>query len=156
MRAVTIRELLNERQRDFHLEVLAGDGRLDRGITTGDISRPGLALSGYMGYYLWERVQIIGITETGYLETLAPDQRREAVNCITVTKGLPVQPDLVSIAAERGIPVLRTDIDTTDFIHRFSSYVDNKLAPTTSVHGALVDVYGVGLLFTGESGIGKS
>lgn len=164
MKSVTVRELLDERQRDFHLEVLAGDGRLDRGITSGDISRPGLALSGYMGYYLWERVQIIGITETGYLETLAPDQRREAVNritgfdlpCIIVTKGLPVQPDLVSIAGERGIPVLRTDLDTTDFIHRFSSYVDNKLAPTTSMHGALVDVYGVGMLFTGESGIGKS
>jgi len=164
MRTVTVKELLSERRRDLHLEVLAGEGSLERQISTGDISRPGLALSGYMGYYLWERVQIIGITETGYLETLAPDQRREAIGritsfdlpCIIVTKNLPVQPDLIAVAGERGIPVLRTDIDTTDFIHRFSSYVDNKLAPTTTVHGALVDVYGVGLLFTGESGIGKS
>ncbi len=164
MRTVTVKELLSERRRDLHLEVLAGEGSLERQISTGDISRPGLALSGYMGYYLWERVQIIGITETGYLETLAPDQRRQAIGritsfdlpCIIVTKNLPVQPDLIAVAGERGIPVLRTDIDTTDFIHRFSSYVDNKLAPTTTVHGALVDVYGVGLLFTGESGIGKS
>jgi len=72
MKSITVRELLNERQQDFHLELLAGERGLDRPITTADINRRGLALSGYVGFYLWERVQIIGITETGYLETLAP------------------------------------------------------------------------------------
>ncbi|HTY07810.1 MAG TPA: HPr(Ser) kinase/phosphatase [Candidatus Edwardsbacteria bacterium] len=164
MKTITVRELLSERQQDFHLEALTGDAGLDRQITTADINRPGLALSGYMGYYLWERIQIIGITETGYLATLAPEARQQALQritsfeipCAIVTKQLEVQPDLVTVAAARGIAVLRTDLDTTDFIHRLSSYIDNKLAPTTTVHGAMVDVYGVGLLFTGESGIGKS
>ncbi len=164
MKSITVREFLSERQQDFHLEALTGDVGLDRQVSTADINRPGLALSGYMGYYLWERIQIIGITETGYLETLAPEARRQAVQritsfeipCVIITKQLAAQSDLLAVAAERGIAVLRTDLDTTDFIHRLSSYIDNKLAPTTTVHGAMVDVYGVGLLFTGESGIGKS
>jgi HPr kinase/phosphorylase len=164
MKTITVREMLNERQQEFPLEVLAGERGLDRPITSADINRPGLALSGYMGFYLWERVQIIGITETGYLETLDPGARRQAVEritsyeipCVIITKKLAAQADLLTVADERGIPVLRTDHDTTDFIHRLSSFIDNKLAPTTTVHGALMDVYGVGLLFTGESGIGKS
>ena len=72
MKSITVREFLGERQQDFHLEALTGEAGLDRQISTADINRPGLALSGYMGYYLWERIQIIGITETGYLATLAP------------------------------------------------------------------------------------
>ena len=164
MKSITVREMLNERQQEFHLELLAGERGLDRPITSADINRPGLALSGYMGFYLWERVQIIGITETGYLETLDPGARRLAVEritsyeipCVIITKKLAAQAGLLAVADERGIPVLRTDHDTTDFIHRLSSFIDNKLAPTTTVHGALMDVYGVGLLFTGESGIGKS
>ena len=119
MTTLTVGKLLSEKREFFEFFPLLEDIGYEKNLTNSLTHRPGLALSGYMGYYLWERVQIIGITETGYLETLAPDQRREAVNritsfelpCIIVTKGLPVQPDLVTIAAERGIPVLRTDLD---------------------------------------------
>lgn len=164
MKSVLIKELLAERQEALHLEVLTGDIGLDRKIIIADTNRPGLALTGYMGYFLWERVQIIGITETGYLETLPSDKRIEAIKritayelpCIVVTKKLEVHPELLTEAKTKNIPVLRTDIDTTEFIHRLSSYIDNKLAPTTTMHGTLVDVYGVGLLYTGDSGIGKS
>jgi HPr kinase/phosphorylase len=164
MKTVLIKELLADRQEAFHLEVLTGDIGMDRKIIIADTNRPGLALTGYMGYFLWERVQIIGITETGYLETLPPDKRTEAIKriteyelpCIVVTKKLAVHPELLAEAKSKNIPVLRTDIDTTEFIHRLSSYIDNKLAPTTTLHGTLVDVYGVGLLYTGDSGIGKS
>lgn len=164
MKTVLVRELLEERREALHLELLTGESGLDRKIIIADTNRPGLALTGYMGYFLWERVQIIGITETGYLETLAPDRRREAIKritafdlpCIIVTKKLEVHPELLEEARAKDIPVMRTDLDTTEFIHRLSSYIDNKLAPTTVVHGTLVDVYGVGLLYTGDSGIGKS
>jgi len=164
MKAVLVKELLADRQETLHLEVLTGDIGLDRKIIIADTNRPGLAFTGYMGYFLWERVQIIGITETGYLETLPSDKRIEAIKritsfelpCIVVTKKLAVHPELLSEAKARNIPVLRTDIDTTEFIHRLSSYIDNMLAPTTTMHGTLVDVYGVGLLYTGDSGIGKS
>jgi HPr kinase/phosphorylase len=164
MKTVLVKELLADRQEALHLEVLTGDIGLDRKIIIADTNRPGLAFTGYMGYFLWERVQIIGITETGYLETLPSDKRIEAIKritsfelpCIVVTKKLAVHPELLAEARARNIPVLRTDIDTTEFIHRLSSYIDNMLAPTTTMHGTLVDVYGVGLLYTGDSGIGKS
>ncbi len=164
MKTVLVRELLDERQESLHLELLTGESGLERKIIIADTNRPGLALTGYMGYLLWERVQIIGLTETGYLATLSPDRRREAIKritayelpCIMVTKKLEVHPELLEEARAKGIPVMRTDLDTTEFIHRLSSYIDNKLAPTTVVHGTLVDVYGVGLLYTGDSGIGKS
>ena len=164
MNFVTIKQFLDDRREEFHLEVLTGEIGLERHIVTADIYRPGLALTGYMGYFLWERVQIIGITETGYLETLSTEARLETLRrimshqipCIIVTKKLQVHRELVETAKEQGVTVISTDYDTTDFIHRFSSYIDNKLAPTATVHAALVDVYGVGLLFTGESGIGKS
>lgn len=163
MKEITVKELLEDRGQALRLEVL-NQGELERKIVIADINRPGLALSGYMGYFLWERVQIIGITETGFLQSLEPEARKEAIGrimafrlpCIIVTKKLEVIPELVQLSREHGVPLFRTDMDTTDFIHKISSYIDNRLAPVTSVHGTLVDVYGVGLLYTGDSGIGKS
>ncbi|MBI4726838.1 HPr(Ser) kinase/phosphatase [candidate division TA06 bacterium] len=164
MKEISVQELLDDRQEFLHLELLTGKTGLERKIIIADANRPGLALSGYMGYFLWERIQIIGITETGYLETLSPDKRVESLKritafelpCIIISKGLAAHPELVAICLERRIPLLRTGLDTTDFIHKLSSYIDNRLAPTTTVHGTLVDVYGLGLLYTGDSGIGKS
>lgn len=163
MREITVKEMLEDRREALRLEVL-NQGQLERKIVIADTNRPGLALTGYMGYFLWERVQIIGITETGYLETLTPPARIEALDrilshqipCIIVTKKLEVHPELLSRAREHGVPLFRTDMDTTDFIHKLSAYIDNRLAPVVSVHGTLMDVYGVGLLYTGDSGIGKS
>lgn len=163
MKEITVKELLQDRSQALRLEVL-NQGDLERKIVIPDINRPGLALSGYMGYFLWERIQIIGITETGFLKSLASEARREAIQrimafnlpCIIITKNLEVIPELVQLSREHGVPLFRTDMDTTDFIHKLSSYIDNRLAPVTSVHGTLVDVYGVGLLYTGDSGIGKS
>jgi HPr kinase/phosphorylase len=164
MKEITVRELYQERRISLHLELLTGEDGLDRRVVMPDINRPGMALSGYLGYFLGERVQIIGITETGYLATLEPATRLEAVRriaafelpCIIVTKKLEVHEELLAAARERSIPVLRTDFDTTDFIHRLTSFLDNRLAPMTNIHGTLADVYGIGLLITGESGIGKS
>ena len=164
MKHLTVRELLDDRREALHLEALTGEVGLERKIIIADTNRPGLALTGYVGYFLWERIQIIGITETGYLEALGPEARRTALErittyelpCIIIAKRLEAHPELLAVARGRNIPVLRTDMDTTDFIHKLSSYIDNKLAPTTTVHGTLVDVYGVGLMYTGDSGIGKS
>ncbi len=163
MGEITVRELLQDRGQALHLEVL-NQGDLERKIVIADTNRPGLALTGYMGYFLWERVQIIGITETGYLEALAPLARAEALQrimayripCIIIAKKLEAHPELLEQARRHQVPLFRTDMDTTDFIHRLSAYIDNRLAPTVAVHGTLVDVYGVGLLYTGDSGIGKS
>jgi HPr kinase/phosphorylase len=123
-----------------------------------------MALAGYTGVFLRERIQIIGSTELSYLATLPPEDEHSAVHrlfnldpaCIIVTKNLPLPETWNREAAEFGIPVLRTSMDTTPFIHGLSAFLDYRLAPEDFINGELVDVFGVGLLITGESGIGKS
>jgi len=164
-KAIAVRTLFEEKQSEFALELLAGESGLDeRRIVTYDVFRPGLALAGYTKYFLTERIQIIGMTETSYLETLAPTQAQQAIKdvmsfeppCFVVAKGLPVPDFMLRDANERNIPILRTPMDTTPFIHRLTAYLEYKLAPEITLHGTLIDVDGVGMLLVGESGIGKS
>jgi HPr kinase/phosphorylase len=117
-----------------------------------------------MEFFLHERIQLIGETETVYLSSLDRAQQREALArlfskplcCIIMTKGLEPMPDLVPLATEHGIPVIRTALPTTPFLHMLADHLEDVFAPRMSVHASLVDVYGVGLLFSGQSGIGKS
>lgn len=164
-RRIAVKELLDEKKEEFELELLAGGAGLnERWIVTHDVFRPGLALAGYTEYFLLERVQIVGKTETSYLSTLGEERARAAIErvmsfeppCFIVAKGLPVPDYFLSQADARRIPILRTPMDTTPFIHRLTAYLEFKLAPEISVHGTLVDVDGVGLLLVGESGVGKS
>lgn len=164
MEGVSVQRFYEDRQAELELELLTKGGGMDRLITISDINRPGLALAGYTEYFLWERIQIIGQTEISYLGTLAPKDRRTAIErilgydlpCIIIAKGLEPPKDLLALANKRGIPVLRTGQSTTPFIHQLTLYLDHFLAPSETLHGTLVDVYGVGLLFTGESKMGKS
>lgn len=163
-KSLPVRSLLSEKGRDLELEALTGELGLDREITVADINRPGLAFAGYTGYFLKERIQIIGQTEVSYLLTLSPQLRAEAIQrvadlsppCFIVAKGLELPEEFLPEATQAQIPVLRTPMDTTPFIHLLTDYLSFKLAPDIYTHGSLVDVYGVGLLIVGESGIGKS
>jgi HPr kinase/phosphorylase len=164
-KSISVRELLDERQDEFELEVLAGrNGLSRRRVVTFDVFRPGLALAGYTKYFLTERVQMVGTTELSYLQTLAAEQAAQAIKdvmafeppCFIVAKGLPVPDFMLRDADERQIPVLRTPMDTTPFIHRLTAFLEFRLAPETTCHGTLIDVDGVGMLLVGESGIGKS
>ncbi len=133
-------------------------------ITVKDIHRPGLALAGFVQNYLNERIQILGETEILYLNTRDPKERLEATKhlfamplvCIIITRSLEPPKELVDCTHEYGVPLLQTSMLTTPFIHELTKYLDNVFAPTKTIHSTLVDVYGVGLLFTGRSGIGKS
>jgi HPr kinase/phosphorylase len=164
MKSLKVRSLLSEKGKEFELVSLTDELGFERVITVADVNRPGLALAGYTGYFLQERVQIVGQTEVSYLATLSPQLRAEAIKrvmdfyppCFIVTKGLELPAEFLSEARDHELPVLRTKMDTTPFIHRLTIYLDFKLAPDTYIHGTLVDVYGVGLLIVGESGIGKS
>jgi HPr kinase/phosphorylase len=123
-----------------------------------------LALAGFTKVFTYDRIQILGNTEMRFIESMSPGERRHALQtvlnfdlpCIIITDNNPIPPELVEIANHRGITIFRTPLKTTQFTHLLSDFLDEKFAPTTTVHGSLVDVYGVGLLFTGRSGIGKS
>ncbi|MFH1754148.1 MAG: HPr(Ser) kinase/phosphatase [Candidatus Latescibacterota bacterium] len=133
-------------------------------ITVKDIHRPGLALAGFVQNYLHERIQILGETELLYINTRTPQERRKAVEqlfvmplvCIIITRSLEPAKELVDCTREYGVPLLQTSMLTTPFIHELTKYLDDVFAPVKTIHATLVDVYGVGLLFTGRSGIGKS
>jgi HPr kinase/phosphorylase len=164
MSGMSVREFFERAGDHLHLTV-AGKGTESRQkVTLSDINRPGLALTGFVENFLWERILIIGETEVTYLLTMSEGERRRALEnvfqfqmpCVIISKGLGPPAPLLAIADEREIPVFITDMDTTPLIHELTSLLDDAFAPATSVHASLVDVYGVGLLITGRSGIGKS
>jgi HPr kinase/phosphorylase len=165
MKSITIKDLYEEKKDDLALEIITGGEHLDKKkITTYDIFRPGLALAGYTGYFLSDRIMIIGKTETFYLKTLKRDIKNRRISavmrlgtpCVIVTKKLALDKKFVEEANRRKIPILRTPNSTTPFIHSLTAYLDFKLAPMEFIQGTLVDIYGVGVLFVGKPGTGKS
>ncbi len=163
-RQITVEDLLKERDAVLCLENLTPEASLDRPITHPNPTSPGLALAGFMERVRDGRVQVFGETEMAYLENLEEElaERRlkeffhHEVPVVFVTKELPVPEYFLRTALQYHIPVFRTDLGTGIFFQRLNPYLEAGLAPTVSLHGSLADVYGVGLLFVGESGIGKS
>jgi HPr kinase/phosphorylase len=157
--------LLLERKKDaLALEVLTDDRGLARVLDRADISSPGLVLTGFVDRFPADRIQVLGETEIAFLNSLDEERRRAALELflsfecpvIFLTKGLDAPVPLVELARERGVPVIRTALRTSEFYTRIKPFLEDHFAPSTTFHGSLADVYGVGLLFTGKSGIGKS
>jgi HPr kinase/phosphorylase len=159
-----VRDLFEEKGVIYGLRLLSDEAGLDKPIHTKEIYRPGLALAGYTERFAFSRIQVLGETEMCFLKGLTPSKQRRAIldflefdiPCIVITKGLDPPPLLVGEANKRGVPVISTTQSTTRFSHFLSAYLENRFAPQTTLHGTLADVYGVGLLFQGRSGIGKS
>ena len=166
MTAIKVRDLLSKRGDPLQLESLTGDAGLDRELPSPEASSPGLVLAGYTARFAGaaDRMHILGETEITYLSSLDQAARRTAIEtflaydlpCIVVTKGQQAPEELVTLAAAKGIAVIRTRLKTAEFYRRLKPFLDDAFAPTTTVHGSLADVFGVGLLFRGRSGIGKS
>ncbi|PLR99112.1 HPr(Ser) kinase/phosphatase [Bacillus sp. T33-2] len=148
----------------FDLELVSGEEGVNRPITTSDISRPGLEIAGYFEYYPAERIQLLGKTELSFFGKLSEADRKSRMDrlctdmtpAIIVTRDMEVPAELVEAAERESVPVLRSRQKTTRFSGHLTNYLESKLAPTTAIHGVLVDVYGVGVLITGKSGVGKS
>jgi HPr kinase/phosphorylase len=162
--SITIGFLVESNKERLRLTSLTGDLGFEKQITDKNVHRPGLALAGFVELFRYDRVQVFGNTEVSYLEKLDPAQRARAletifcfdVPCVVVTSDNKVDEILLKTALTHKVPVLRTPFETTKFIYFLSDFLDDQFAPQTVVHGSFVDVYGVGVLLIGRSGIGKS
>ncbi len=133
-------------------------------IETSEVSRPGLQLAGYWDYFARERTQLIGKAEASYLETLEEKDRRERIQklmsydipCVIICRGMDCFPEMLEAAQERGVPIFRSKENTTMLQIRLIVFLNSYLAPRKTIHGVLVDIAGIGMLITGDSGVGKS
>jgi HPr kinase/phosphorylase len=164
VKTITVEELVRNKEQILDLELLTPESALQREIESPTLSSPGLVLAGYHDRYLRGRLQVLGETEIRYLHSL--DEATQAssiraflelqVPALFITKGLDAPQALLDLATEFGIPVLRSSLKTSEFYRRLQPYLEERFAPSMTTHGSLADVYGVGLLFVGRSGIGKS
>ncbi len=161
MKGVSIKKIVDKMNlNSFNPEVDVKE----RYVTIADVNRPALQLTGYFEYFEKNRIQIIGMVEYTYLQKLSEAEKLSVykeflsydVPCVIFCRNLEPDEDLLRIAGEEKIPVLSTDYGTSTFMAELIYYLSEELAPCISIHGVLVDVYGEGLLITGESGIGKS
>ncbi|MBQ7968261.1 MAG: HPr(Ser) kinase/phosphatase [Clostridia bacterium] len=156
---VTLQSIINE----FQLETLFMPDK-EIYIDSSDISRPGLPLSGYFGYFDPHRIQILGKTEYGYLEDFPREIQLQRLDeflskepaAVVVTSKLEVSPEFIAIAKKYNVPLLRTEWRTSEFTANIISSMKVSLAPRITRHGVLVEVYGEGMLILGDSGVGKS
>lgn len=163
-KSILVETLYQENEKRLKLEILSGKGSFHKKITEKDIHRPGLALAGFVDLFTYRRVQVCGNTEQTYLKKLTAAQRIKSLRkvfsfdipCFVVTAERDMPPEFIDLAKEYQISVFRTPFATTRLIQLLGDYLDEKFAPTAFVHGSMVDVYGIGILLSGRSGIGKS
>jgi len=161
---ITVRTLLKEVESLLKLKLVCSENGLNRKITKGDLHRPGLALSGFVELFTSDRIQILGNTEIKYLSGLTEKELKQSIDrfiefeipTIIVTNNNHIPEYLIQSATRRYISIFITPYSTTRVSHLLGDYLETKFAPKISIHGSLVDVYGMGILFTGRSGIGKS
>lgn len=158
---VTVKMLVDK----LKLKVVYGNEELlAKAITTADISRPGLEMTGYFDYYSPERLQLVGMKEWSYLKTMTDYNRysvfanmfKAETPAVIVARGLEIPEEMLQAAKENGVAVLQGRNSTSSLSGDMSWYLNSQLAERTSVHGVLVDIYGMGVLIQGDSGIGKS
>jgi len=162
---IKVGDLLARKGDPLQLELLTPDIAVDREIKSPEASSPGLVLAGYTARFVGtDRIHILGETEITYLASLDANGRRKSIEtflsyalpCVIITKAQEAPEELLAVAREQAVPIIRTRLKTAEFYRRLKPFLDDAFAPRTTVHGSLADVFGVGLLFRGRSGIGKS
>jgi len=163
-RTLTVGKFLENNGESLGLEDIGDGVGLESVIPNSDVSSPGLALAGYVDRFVAERLQVLGETEITYLVSLQPADRLRILEkfftfpmpAVIITKNQEPSIELRTAAARAAIPLLRTRLKTAEFYRRIKPVLEGEFAETTTLHGSLADVFGVGLFFTGKSGIGKS
>lgn len=164
MPKLSIREILDEKEAGLELELLAGKAGIDNLVTMPRIQKPGLALAGYYTNLHPDRIQVLGSTELSFLATMTPAEAELRIRalcqcrlcCLIVTKNQQVPQSLLDQAEASRTPLLRTSLLSSDFISLMTRFLEERLLPTSTLHGVLVDILGIGVLIQGKSGVGKS
>lgn len=165
MASITVEKLYVSRRRDLELTLLGGsDIARQKAIQTAELHRPGLALTGFFERFTNRRIQVLGETEVAYLNHLTKIALTEVarglfsydIPMVIISKGIAPPPEFLEAANSSNTAIFSSRLTTAELTTRLSAFLDSIFAPTINVHGTLVDVYGVGLLYTGKSGIGKS
>jgi HPr kinase/phosphorylase len=161
---ITVDFLYSATKDNFKLKLLSDRSGFDNKIYEQNMHRPGLALAGFVELFSYTKVQVFGNTEMKYLAKLTDDKKKKALErffefdipCIIITDKNHPFPVLLELANKHKVTIFGSDYSTTKTIYLISDFLDDQFASRISIHGSLVDVYGVGILFVGKSGIGKS
>lgn len=162
--SISVKFLFDSNKERLRLSSLTGADGFEKEIHDKNIHRPGLALAGYVQLFRYDRVQVCGNTEMRYLDQLDESQRKRSleqifqfdVPCVVVTNNNKVDDLFLKLARENRVPVFQTSFETTKLVYILGDFLDDQFSPQTVVHGSFADVYGVGVLLTWRSGIGKS
>ncbi|HTY38901.1 MAG TPA: HPr(Ser) kinase/phosphatase [Bacteroidota bacterium] len=162
--SITVGYFFEANKKRLKMAAVNGDVGFQKVIRDKAIHRPGLALAGYVELFTYDRVQVFGNTELRYLRHLSLAERIKSVQtifkfdlpCIVVSGDHELDPELVEIATRHGVSVFKTSLETTKVVYFVSDFLDDQFSPQTVIHGSFMDVYGIGVVLAGRSGIGKS
>lgn len=164
VQSFTVREFYESFKEKLQFELVAGEAGLDKKIQEHSLNRPAAALTGYFKYFAWQRIQLLGAGEMGYLRDLNDSDETEVLKklferkipCLVISRGLTPSEVLKALADQFSIPVIRSTLASKEFTTEATLLLEEKFAPQTLMHGTLLDVRGVGTIICGESGVGKS
>jgi len=164
MERLEVTRLLADKEHKLELKLISGEEGVDRLVKESDVHKLGLTLAGIKFELKEGQIQIFGGSEKAYLDMLSDIERRKLLEklfsfdfpCLIITRGIEPYPEMIRISQKRRIPILGTELATGEFISRLNQFLEDYFAPSISLHGVLIDVYGIGILILGQSGIGKS
>lgn len=161
---VTVGDFIEASKSAMNLKLVAGEAGLKRRINEAAVNRPGLALTGFYKYFANRRIQVIGLAEISYLASVSKAIRSKYLRkffgqklpCVVFTRGKQVPPEVIKLANEFGVPVLRTPVITKDFVNATTIVMENLSAPRSKIQGTMMEIMGIGVLIDGAPGVGKS